>query len=49
MNPVAALFPEVDGILPLIFVIALLTLAGAVGAFALYVVVQQFRNPGRGR
>jgi hypothetical protein len=45
----AALLPEVDGVLPLIFLVALVTLAGAVGAFALYVVVQQFRNPGRGR
>jgi hypothetical protein len=49
VDALAALFPEVDGILPLIFVVALVSLAGAVGAFALYVIVQQFRNPGRGR
>jgi hypothetical protein len=45
----ATLLPEVDGVLPLIFLVALVTLAGVVGVFALYVVVQQFRNPGRGR
>ena len=44
---IAALLPEIDGLLPLVFIVLLLTLAGAVGAFALFVIVQQFRNPGR--
>jgi hypothetical protein len=33
--------------MPLIFVIVLLLLAGAVGLFALFLLLQQFRNPGR--
>ncbi|HEY8018562.1 MAG TPA: hypothetical protein VIG53_03610 [Actinomycetota bacterium] len=44
---IAALLPEVDGLLPLVFLLCLLTLAGAVGVFAVFLVVQQFRNPGR--
>lgn len=44
---IAALLPEIDGLLPLVFIVLLLTLAGAVGVFALYVIAQQFRNPGR--
>lgn len=47
MSVLAALLPEIDGILPAIFLLALLTLAAAVGVFALFVIVQQFRNPGR--
>jgi hypothetical protein len=48
MTPiVAALLPEIDGLLPAIFFVALVTLAGAVGLFALFLIVQQFRNPGR--
>ena len=43
----AALLPEIDGLLPLAFVLCLLMLAGAVGAFAVFLVIQQFRNPGR--
>jgi hypothetical protein len=43
----AALLPEIDGLLPAIFLVLLVTLAGVVGVFALYVIVQQFRNPGR--
>ncbi|HEX6845222.1 MAG TPA: hypothetical protein VF235_08925 [Actinomycetota bacterium] len=43
----AALLPEIDGLLPAIFFVLLVTLAGAVGLFATYVIVQQFRNPGR--
>jgi len=47
MSVLAAFMPEIDGILPAIFLVGLLTLAGAVGVFALFVIVQQFRNPGR--
>jgi hypothetical protein len=46
---IANLLPEIHGVLPLVFVGLLLLLAGAVGVFSLYVVAQQFRNPGRGR
>jgi cytoskeletal protein RodZ len=41
------LIPEHLGWLEAIFLSLLLTLVGLVGAFALYVIVQQFRNPGR--
>jgi len=41
------LIPEHIGILEGIFLVGLVTLAGLVGLFALYVVGQQFRNPGR--
>jgi hypothetical protein len=44
---IAELLPEIDGLMPAIFFVTLLLLAGAVGAFALFLVVQQFRNPGR--
>lgn len=44
---IAKLLPEIDGLLPVIFLAALVALVGAVGAFALYVFVQQFRNPNR--
>jgi hypothetical protein len=43
----ADLLPEVQGFLPLVFLGLLTLLAGAVGLFAIYVIVQQFRNPGR--
>jgi hypothetical protein len=43
----AALLPTIDGILPAIFLVALVLATGAVGVFAMYVIVQQFRNPGR--
>jgi hypothetical protein len=43
----AALLPRIDGILPAIFLTALVLATGAVGVFALYVIAQQFRNPGR--
>jgi hypothetical protein len=43
----ADLMPEVQGFLPLVFLGLLALLAGAVGLFAVYVIVQQFRNPGR--
>jgi hypothetical protein len=36
-----------DGILPKVFVVALTLATGAVGVFALFLIVQQFRNPGR--
>lgn len=44
---IAALLPEIDGLLPAVFVVLLVGLAGLVGLFALFVIVQQFRNPGR--
>jgi hypothetical protein len=47
MAMLAALLPQFDGILPVIFFIALTGATGAVGLFALFVIVQQFRNPGR--
>jgi len=43
----AAFLPELDGILPAIFFVALTLATGAVGVFALFLIVQQFRNPGR--
>lgn len=47
MDVVAALLPEIDGFLPLVFFVLLVSLTGIVGLFALYVIAQQFRNPGR--
>jgi hypothetical protein len=44
---VASFFPEVKGWLEAIFIGLLVVLAGAVGLFALFVIAQQFRNPGR--
>jgi len=44
---IAAFFPEIKGWLEAIFVGLLVLLAGAVGLFALFVIAQQFRNPGR--
>ncbi|HEX6130411.1 MAG TPA: hypothetical protein VF044_01705 [Actinomycetota bacterium] len=49
MAPVAAFLPEIDGVLPLVFFVLLTGLTGVVGLFALYVITQQFRNPGRRR
>jgi hypothetical protein len=43
----AGLFPEIKGVLEAVFIALLVLLAGAVGAFALFVFAQQFRNPGR--
>jgi hypothetical protein len=43
----AVLVPEHLGWLEVIFLGLLLTLVALVGAFALFVIVQQFRNPGR--
>jgi len=43
----AALLPEIDGLLPAIFLVCLATLTGLVGVFAIFLIVQQFRNPGR--
>jgi len=43
----ARLLPEHIGILEAIFLLGLLGLTAIVGIFALYVVSQQFRNPGR--
>ena len=47
MDVLAVLVPEVDGWLPLFFLLALGLLTAAVGAFSLFLIVQQFRNPGR--
>jgi hypothetical protein len=47
MSQVGAVLPEIHGLLPLIFVGVLVLLTIAVGVFALYVIAQQFRNPGR--
>ena len=47
MDVLAALLPEIDGFLPLVFFGLLVSLTGIVGLFALYVIAQQFRNPGR--
>lgn len=41
------LVPQHLGWLEVIFLGLLLTLVALVGLFALYVIVQQFRNPGR--
>lgn len=43
----ADLFPVIHGWLEAIFIGLLVLLAGAVGVFALFVIAQQFRNPGR--
>jgi len=43
----ARLLPEHIGILEGIFLLGLLGLTAIVGIFSLYVVSQQFRNPGR--
>lgn len=43
----ASFFPAIEGWLEAIFVGLLVLLAGAVGVFALFVIAQQFRNPGR--
>jgi hypothetical protein len=47
VTPIGALLPEIHGLLPLIFVGVLVLLTIIVGLFALYVIAQQFRNPGR--
>jgi len=47
MDVLAALLPEIDGFLPLVFFVLLVSLTGVVGLFALFVIAQQFRNPGR--
>ena len=44
---VARLLPEHIGILEGIFLLGLAGLTALVGVFAIYVVTQQFRNPGR--
>ena len=43
----ARLLPEHIGILEGIFLVTLLGLTAIVGIFSLYVITQQFRNPGR--
>jgi hypothetical protein len=47
METAAAFFPVIEGWLEAIFVGLLVVLAGAVGLFALFLIVNQFRNPGR--
>ena len=44
---IASFFPDIKGWLEAIFIGLLVLLAGAVGLFALFVIAQQFRNPGR--
>lgn len=48
MDPVAVLLPQAEGLLEWIFLGLLATLVGLVGLFSIYVIAQQFRNPGRG-
>ena len=45
----ARLLPEHIGILEGIFLLGLAGMTALVGVFALYVLTQQFRNPGRAR
>jgi hypothetical protein len=45
----ARLLPEHIGILEAIFLLGLAGMTALVGLFAIYVVTQQFRNPGRDR
>jgi hypothetical protein len=47
MGALAVLVPEVHGPLELVFLGLLGGLVVLVGLFALYVITQQFRNPGR--
>jgi hypothetical protein len=44
---VAALLPEVQGTIGWIFIGVLALMTAAVGAFSVFLFVQQFRNPGR--
>jgi hypothetical protein len=44
---VGVLIPEHLGWLEIVFLGLLLTLVALVGVFALFVIAQQFRNPGR--
>jgi hypothetical protein len=44
---IGGFFPEIKGWLEAVFIGLLVLLAGAVGMFALFVIAQQFRNPGR--
>jgi hypothetical protein len=46
---IARLLPEHIGILEGIFLLGLAGMTALVGLFAIYVVTQQFRNPGRSR
>ena len=43
----ADLFPQIDGVAPVVFLVVLVGLSVVVGLFAVFVIVQQFRNPGR--
>ena len=49
MDLLAALLPQLDGPLAWIFFVALSGATLLVGGFALFVIAQQFRNPGRRR
>jgi hypothetical protein len=45
----ARLLPEHRGLLEMIFLLGLGGMTALVGVFAVYVVTQQFRNPGRAK
>jgi hypothetical protein len=47
VTEIGAILPQIHGLLPLIFVGILALLTIVVGMFALFVISQQFRNPGR--
>lgn len=47
MSLLSVIVPEVHGFLELFFLGLLVLLLAGVGVFALYVIGQQFRNPGR--
>jgi hypothetical protein len=47
MRLLAVLIPQHLGWLEVVFLGLLASLVAIVGAFALFVIVQQFRNPGR--
>ncbi len=47
MQMLAAILPEAPGLLEWIFLGLLASLVALVGLFSLYVIAQQFRNPGR--
>lgn len=47
LGMIAVWLPEAPGLLEKVFLGMLVFLVLVVGAFSLYVLVQQFRNPGR--
>jgi hypothetical protein len=46
-SSIASFWPEMPGFLEKFFVGLLVLLVAAVGLFALYLITNQFRNPGR--